>query len=276
MAVGTSDCLCNAHLEEARVDMGVRQHPLPLGVHCKGAAALLAGAVVALGGVACSGTADPDRVTVLAAASLTEPFTMLADEISHDDDIALSFAASSALVEQLRAGAPGDVLATADTRTMALAVDAGLVTGDPVVFARNSLVLAVPEGNPGNVAGLADLARDELRVALCEPQVPCGAAAEQMLATAGVDARPDTLEADARDTAGKLALGEVDAALIYRTDVTSAMEIVEIPPDAEVVNEYLIAMVDEAPNPRGAEEFISAVTSATGRRLLVEAGFESP
>ncbi|HEX6338287.1 MAG TPA: molybdate ABC transporter substrate-binding protein [Jiangellaceae bacterium] len=251
-------------------------------MHCKRAAALLAGAVVALGSAACSDTADPDRVTVLAAASLTEPFTMLADEISDDDDeisdddIALSFAASSALVEQLRAGAPADVLATADTRTMALAVDAGLVTGDPVVFASNSLVLAVPAGNPGNVAGLADLSRDELRVALCEPQVPCGAAAEQMLATAGVDARPDTLESDARDTAGKLALGEVDAALIYRTDVTSAMEIVDVPPDAEVVTEYLIAMVDEAPNPRGAEEFITAVTGIDGRRLLVDAGFESP
>ncbi|HEX6325007.1 MAG TPA: molybdate ABC transporter substrate-binding protein [Jiangellaceae bacterium] len=236
----------------------------------------MAGAVVALGSAACSGTADPERVTVLAAASLTEPFTMLADEVFDDGEIALSFSASSALVEQLRAGARADVLATADTRTMAIAVDAGLITGDPIVFARNSLVLAVPAGNPGGVSGLADLARDELRVALCEPQVPCGAAAEQMLATAGVDARPDTLEADARDTAGKLALGEVDAALIYRTDVTSAMEIVGVPPDAEVVTEYLIAMVDGAANERGAEEFITAVTSATGWRLLAEAGFETP
>ena len=237
---------------------------------------MLAGAIVALGGAACSGTGEPDGVTVLAAASLTEPFTKLADEISDDVEIALSFGASSALVEQLRAGARADVLATADTRTMAVAVDAGLVTGDPIVFARNSLVLAVPAGNPGSVSGLADLARDELRVALCEPQVPCGAAAEQMLAAAGVEARPDTLEADARDTAGKLALGEVDAALIYRTDVTSAMETVDVPPDAEVVTEYLIAMVDGASNQRGAEEFITAVTGATGRGLLAEAGFDTP
>jgi molybdate transport system substrate-binding protein len=97
-----------------------------------------------------------------------------------------------------------------------------------------------------------------------------------MLATAEVDARPDTLEADARDTAGKLALGEVDAALIYRTDVTSAMEIVDLPPDAEVVTEYLIAMVDGASNQRGAEEFITAVTGANGRRLLAAAGFDTP
>jgi molybdate transport system substrate-binding protein len=236
----------------------------------------LAGAVAAFSGAACSDTGEPDRVTVLAAASLTEPFTMLADEVSDNGDVALSFGASSALVEQLRAGARADVLATADTRTMALAVDAGLVTGEPVVFARNSLVLAVPAGNPGSVSGLADLVRDELRIALCEPQVPCGAAAEQMLAVAGVDARPDTLEADARDTAGKLALGEVDAALIYRTDVTGSMEIVDLPPDAVVVTDYLIALVDGASNQNGAEEFITAVTGATGRRLLAEAGFDTP
>lgn len=256
--------------------MGVLQRPLPKGVHCKRTATLIAAVMVAIGATACSSPSEPERVTVLAAASLTEPFTRLADEASDDGEIALSFGASSALVEQLRAGASADVLATADARTMALAVDAGLVTGEPTVFARNSLVLAVPQGNPGEVSGLADLAREELRVALCEPQVPCGAAAEQMLATAGVDARPDTLEADARDTAGKLALGEVDAALIYRTDVSSAMEVVDVPPEAEVVTEYLVAVVDGAPNRRGAEEFIAAVVGPAGRRVLTEAGFDSP
>jgi molybdate transport system substrate-binding protein len=215
-------------------------------------------------------------VTVLAAASLAEPFTELAEEMPGDHEVALSFGASSAIVEQLRAGARADVLATADTRTMGQAVDAGLISGEPVVFARNSLVLAVPAGNPGGVSGLADLARPELRVALCEPQVPCGAAAEQMLANAGVEARPDTLEADATDTAGKLALGEVDAALIYRTDVTGEMEVVDVPPATEVVTEYLIAVVDDAPNPRGAEEFVAAVTGDTGRRVLAEAGFGTP
>lgn len=247
-----------------------------MGVHCKGAAAAVAAAAVALGVTACGNAGEPDQVTVLAAASLTEPFTALANELADDGEIAFSFGASSALVEQLRAGAQADVLATADTRTMDSAVEAGLVTGEPVVFAHNSLVLVVTEGNPLGVAGLADLARGELRVALCEPQVPCGAAAEQMLALAGVDASPDTLEADARDTAGKLALGEVDAALIYRTDVTSAMEVVDVPPDVEVVTEYLIAVVDGAPNPRGAEEFVAVVTGEAGRRVLADAGFGTP
>lgn len=233
-------------------------------------------AAVALSAVACSGPAEPDRVTVLAAASLAEPFTSLADELTAEYEVALSFGASSALVEQLRAGARADVLATADTRTMDRAVDAGLIAGEPQIFARNALVLAVPAGNPGSVQELADLARPELRIALCEPQVPCGAAAQRMLANAGVDALPDTLEADATDTAGKLTLGEVDAALIYRTDVTSATEVINVPPDAEVVTEYLIAVVDGATNPTGAEDFVRAVTGDGGRRLLAEAGFDTP
>lgn len=258
------------------ITMTVAGRVLPIGVHCKGAAAALAAVAVAVGATACGNAGEADRVTVLAAASLTEPFTELAEEYTGNDGIALSFGASSALVEQLRAGARADVLATADIRTMDRAADAGLVTGDPLVFARNVLVLAVPQGNPGGVSGLADLARDELRVALCEPAVPCGAAAKQMLAIAGVDARPDTLEADARDTAGKLALGEVDAALIYRTDVTSAMEVVEVPPEVEVVTEYLIAVIAGAPNSRGAEEFVAVVTGEAGRRVLLDAGFGTP
>lgn len=261
------------------IDRGVVARLLSMGVHCKGATtvvAVTAAAALAFSVTACGSSGNPDEVKVLAAASLSEPFTQLADELSSDTELAFSFGASSALVEQLRAGARADVLATADTRTMDRAVEAGVISGEPRAFAGNELVLAVPAGNPAEVQGLADLARPELRVALCEPQVPCGAAAEEMLASAGVDARPDTLEADVTDTAGKLALGEVDAALIYRTDVTGEMEIVDVPPNAKVVTEYMIAVVDGAPNPAGAEDFVAAVTGDTGQRLLAEAGFGTP
>ncbi len=252
---------------------------LPIGVHCKGARAVVAAtaaAALVFSATACESSDNPDEVTILAAASVSEPFTQLADEPSSDSELAFSFGASSALVEQLRAGARADVLATADTRTMDRAVEAGLISGEPRAFASNELVLAVPAGNPAGVEVLADLARPELRIALCEPQVPCGAVAEEMLASAGVDARPDTLEADAADTVGKLALGEVDVALIYRTDVTDEMEIVDVPQNAKVVTEYLIAVVDGAPNPAGAEDFVAAVTGDTGQRLLTEAGFGKP
>lgn len=221
-------------------------------------------------------------VTVLAAASLTDSFQSLADELAdeHPDvEIVFSFGPSSGLVEQALAGAPADVLATADTRTMDNAVAGDIIDGDPIVFARNALTLAVPTGNPGGVTTLADLARDELRIALCEPQVPCGAAAERLLDLAGVTAAPDTLESDVRDAAGRVALGEVDAALIYRTDAAAmadGIDAIDVPETADVVNDYPVGVLSGAPNPRGANAFVQALTGELGRQILGEAGFVLP
>ncbi|NIW33555.1 MAG: molybdate ABC transporter substrate-binding protein, partial [Actinobacteria bacterium] len=214
----------------------------------------------------------------LAAASLTQPFERLGAHLEDDGfPVAFSFGGSSALVAQARSGAEADVLATADAQTMQAAEDAGVLASEPRVFARNRLTIAVPEGNPGDVTGLADdLSRPDLQVALCEPQVPCGAASQRLLEIAGVEARPDTLESDVKAAAGKVELGEVDAALVYRTDVTDRMEQIDVPEADQVVNEYLIAVLAAAPDPSGAESFIDAVTGEDGRRLLAEAGFELP
>ena len=141
-------------------------------------------------------TSVSGTVTVLAAASLTESFEKLGEQLAAEYpglEVVFSFGPSSGLVEQVLAGAPADVLATADTRTMDEAVGGGAVEGQPEVFARNTLTLAVPAGNPGEVTGLADLAKPDLRVAICEPEVPCGAASERLLTAAGVTAAPDTL-----------------------------------------------------------------------------------
>lgn len=234
-------------------------------------------AAVVLITAACGGGAANSQVTVLAAASLTEPFEELGEQLAEEDvPVTFSFGGSSALVEQVRSGARADVLATADTRTMDTAMEAGVVASDPEVFARNRLTIAVPEGNPGGVTGLADLARSELRVGLCEPQVPCGAASERLLELADVEARPDTWESDVKAAAGKVALGEVDAALVFRTDVTGQMERIDVPEAEQVVNDYLIAVLADAPDPAGAEAVVDAVTGGDGRRLLAEAGFELP
>lgn len=221
-------------------------------------------------------------VTVLAAASLTESFEALAGQLGSEFpelEVVYSFGPSSGLVEQVLAGAGADVLATADTRTMDEAVAGGAVDGEPVVFARNTLALAVPAGNPGGVTGLADLANEELRVAICEPQVPCGAAAERLLTAAGVAAAPDTLTTDVKEAASLVALGEVDAALIYLTDAAAegeAVESVEVPEASEVVNDYPVALLTDAPNPEGAQAVIDAITGEPGQTILGEAGFLEP
>jgi molybdenum ABC transporter molybdate-binding protein len=221
-------------------------------------------------------------VTVLAAASLTESFEELGARLAAENpglDVVFSSGPSSGLVEQVLAGAPADVLATADTRTMEEAVAGGAIEGIPKVFAGNTLTLAVPAGNPGEVTGLADLARPELRVAICEPQVPCGAASEKLLAAAAVRAEPDTLTTDVKEATSLVSLGEADAALIYRTDAATegdAVETIDVAEAAEVVNEYPVAVVADAPNPAGARLVVAAITGQPGQTILADAGFLEP
>lgn len=218
-------------------------------------------------------------VTVLAAASLTEAFeelgARLADEFP-ELDVVFSFGPSSGLVEQVLAGAPADILATADTRTMDDAVAGGAVSGEPTIFARNTLALIVPTGNPGGVTGLADLAREELRVAICAPEVPCGAAAQRLLQTAGVTAAPDTLATDVKEAASLVALGEADVSLVYRTDAAAegeAVETIDVPESDQVVNDYPVAVLVDAPNPEAAQVVRDAITGEPGQQILGDAGF---
>ncbi|WP_433341557.1 molybdate ABC transporter substrate-binding protein [Micromonospora sp. CA-111912] len=252
-------------------------------------AALTGAVALAIAVTGCAGGSDPSAggdgmrgsVTVFAAASLTESFTRLGAEFeaAHPGTtVTFSFAGSSALATQVNQGAPADVFAAASPATMRTVTDAGNADGPPVTFARNQLVIAVPEGNPRSVAGLADLTRPGTKVALCAPQVPCGAAARTALDAAGVPLTPVTLEQDVRGALSKLRLGEVDAALVYRTDAAAASEVdaVEFPESAEAVNDYPIVVLRQAGNPAAAREFVAYVRSDRGRAALTAAGFQPP
>lgn len=220
------------------------------------------------------------EITVFAAASLTETFTELGarfEQANPDTTVTFNFGGSSALAGQIADGAPADVFASASTANMDQV--AGAVSGAPAVFVRNRLEIAVPAGNPAGVTGLADLGDEELTIALCAEQVPCGAAARRALDAAGVTAAPDTLERDVRAVLTKVRLGEVDAALVYRTDVLAAgdeVEGIEFPESSRAVNDYPIATLAQAPNPAGARAFVDFVRSGTGRSVLADAGFDLP
>ena len=255
-------------------------------------------AVVALGAAGCGGGGGDDgaaastaetspsgptgTVTVFAAASLTDVFTDLGRRLEDEDDgldVQFNFAGSSALATQLTQGAPADVFASANGTQMSVVTDAGLAAGDPTVFTSNVLEIAVPAGNPAGVTGLADFGREELTLAVCAPEVPCGAAAEDVFAAAGVTARPDTQEEDVRAALTKVELGEVDAALVYATDVTAAGDAVEgvpFPEAGDAVNDYPLCTLAAAPNPEGARAFVDLVLSEEGRRALADAGFRTP
>ncbi|CAA9352796.1 MAG: Molybdenum ABC transporter, substrate-binding protein ModA, partial [uncultured Frankineae bacterium] len=220
-------------------------------------------------------------VTVFAAASLTEAFEQIADDFEAEHPgttVVLNFAASSALAQQIVAGAPADVFAAASPATMEIVTAAGDATG-PRVFARNRLQIAVPAGNPGGVTGLRDLADPDLTIALCAPAVPCGAASRTALDAAGVSAAPDTLEQDVKAALAKVRLGEVDAALVYRTDVLSAGDEVEgiaFPEAESAVNAYPVVALSSAPNEAAAQAFVAQVLSPDGQQVLADAGFDRP
>jgi len=230
-----------------------------------------------------SGSKGPSgKIVVLAASSLTESFMALgkAFEAEHQGTtVSFSFAASSELATQIEQGAPADVFASASPATMAQVSDAGDTAGQPVTFVRNTLEIAVPAGNPAKVTGLVDFANKELTIALCAPEVPCGVAADKVFAAAKVKPSPDTLEADVKATLAKVTLGEVDAALVYKTDVIAAgdkVEGIDFPEAAGAVNDYPIAVLADAPKPATAQAFVDLVMSAAGQKVLSEAGFQLP
>jgi len=244
-------------------------------------------AVLALAGCGSSdgGSTDDEvtgTVTVFAAASLTDVFTDLGEQLESEHpglDVQFNFAGSSALATQLTQGAPADVFASADTDQMDVVTNNGIVSRAPSLFATNVLEIAVPAGNPGGVTGLADLADPAKTIALCAPEVPCGAAAEQVFDAAGLTPAPDTLEQDVKATLTKVQLGEVDAALVYATDVQAAGDTVqgiEFPEAEEAVNGYPICTLTDAPNPAGALAFVTLVTSGPGQEALAAAGFRAP
>lgn len=249
-----------------------------------GAAGALAALTVTGCGSAPARTTDGSphgTITVLAAASLTQAFSTIARAVERAHPglhVRLSFGPSSGLAQQVLDGAPADVLATADQQTMATVTKAGDAAGSPVVFTTNTLEIAVPPGNPAHVAGLADLSRSGVRVALCAPQVPCGDAARRLLAEQHIRVTPVTYDRDVKAALAKVELGEVDAALVYRSDVVSAGDRVRgvtARGAARVVNRYPITVLAAAPNPAGARAFLDAVLAPAGRKALAAAGFGS-
>lgn len=252
--------------------------------------ALLAGAVALTAGGCGDDTAAEQApgdeiggtVTVFAAASLTGTFTELGKqfEAAHrGTKVVFGFGASSALAEQIKQGAPVDVFASAAPKNMQQVVDAGEITAEPVTFVRNRLEIAVPSGNPGQVTGLADFAKPEEKIALCAEQVPCGAAAKTVFEAAGITPRPDTREADVKAVLTKVTLGEVDAALVYRTDVRAAGDKVQgldFPESTTAINDYPIAPLAKAPNAAAAAAFVAFVGSDAARAVFAGAGFDTP
>lgn len=240
-------------------------------------------------------TPEPKELVVLAAASLTDAFTEAGRRFPQLPGnagvrVTASFAASSQLRLQLEQGAPADLFASADTTQMELAQKAGVLQGEPVIFASNRLVVLVAKG--ASISALTDLARPGVKLVTTPKEVPVGAYTRQALQKLAADPRYGTgfdqrvlanvvsEESDVRQVVAKVQLGEADAGIVYATDAAAAVaaevRVLDIPDPFNVVATYPIAVVRQARAPHLAQRFVAYLRSPDGQRLLQQYGFGPP
>ncbi|MCO5177209.1 MAG: molybdate ABC transporter substrate-binding protein [Thermomicrobiales bacterium] len=231
------------------------------------------------------------KLTVFAAASLTDAFTQIGDSLKADNpdlEIEFNFAGSQALVTQLGQGAHAEVFASADTKQMGAAQDESVIANDPVIFTHNRLTIIVPADNPGGIQTPADLAKSGLKIVFANEEVPVGRYTGQVLdlmsadPAFGADFRSQveanivSLEENVKQVVTKVQLGEADAGIVYSSDVTPAVRddvaTIDIPDDLNVIAEYPIALVVDGDATLG-QAFIDAVLSEAGQQALADNGF---
>lgn len=233
------------------------------------------------------------KITIFAAASLKESFEELGrrfQEKRAGAQVEFNFGGSPQLLAQLQQGAPAEVVAFADDINMKKAQDAGLIAGEPVIFAKNRLTIVVPKQNRAGIQSLADLAKPGVKVVIAHENVPVGRYAREVLQRASQ--RPEygsdfaervsnnvvSEEVNVKQVLAKVALGEADAGIVYVTDVKAAgaeVEIIAIPDDVNVIACYPIAVAKQARDPQLAQEFVSLVRSEEGRAVLEAHGFQA-
>ena len=263
-------------------------------VHPLVGAVLVLGLMMAMGRGALAGEAPrvQGELAIFTAASLTDAFKDMAAQIEQANPgtkLTFNFAGSPTLRTQLAQGARADVFASADEPNMAGAEKDGTIMGQPQIFARNVLVVVVPAKNSAGIHKLQDLAKPNIKLVLTNKEVPVGNYARQALEKMSQDPAfgPDfskrvlanlvSEETNVRQVAAKVQLGEADAGIIYFSDVTptlrDAVQVIQIPPEMNVIAKYPIAVVKGAQHEAGARAFIAYVLSPAGQTILVRHGF---
>jgi len=223
-------------------------------------------------------SSQPSEVVVFAAASLTGTFTELGTsfEASHPGvTVTFSFDGSAALVDQLQAGAPADVFASADRATMDKATAARLMATTPEVFTTNVLTLIVPKGNPAGITGLDESLKGTKLVA-CAVGVPCGSATSKLADALAVTLEPVSEETKVTDVRAKVESGQADAGIVYVTDAKASgdkVETIAIAGAEQARNDYLIGTTKGARQAALAADFVALVKGEQGQRVLAAAGF---
>ena len=235
--------------------------------------------------------APADTITVFAAASLTAAFQELGPLLGARRGgvlVRFNFAGSQQLAAQLEQGARADVFASADQRWMDYVQKRKLTGGAPRTFAHNRLVAIVPKSNPGRIHRLEDLARRGIKLVLGAEAVPVGKYSREVIQSLSrqngfptgyadrVLANVVSQEENVKSVVAKVQLGEADAGLVYRSDVTRQvaryLTVLEIPDEANVLASYPIVVLAEAEDPEAARAFVELVLGSEGRAALTRHG----
>jgi molybdate transport system substrate-binding protein len=249
---------------------------------------LAAAAALALLAAGCGEKSEPaasagaPRLTVSAAASLKGAFDAYARDFT-TADVKAQFAGSDELAAQIEQGVKPDVFAAANTKLPDQLHAKGLVE-KPRVFAGNELVLAVP-AHGAKVAGLGDLGRRGVTIAIGSKTVPVGAYTRDVLGRLGggqqkaVLANVRSEEPDVKGVVGKITQGAVDAGFVYRSDVKAAggeLRAISLPAKLQPAVAYGAAVVKGAEQPVFARQYVEGLVSGKGQDALRAAGFLPP
>jgi molybdate transport system substrate-binding protein len=237
---------------------------------------------------------DKKTLTIFAAASLTDAFKEIETTFEKANpavDVVFSFGSSSTLATQLKEGAPADIFASANNSQMNVAVTAKRIAGTPRTFVKNRLVLAVPADNPAKIASLKDLAKPGIKLVLAGPNVPVREYTNAMLDKlvkvpgygeeykAAVLKNVVSEEDNVRQVSAKVSLGEADAGIVYRSDITPDISgkvlVLPIPDAINTIAAYPIAVTDNSANADAAKAFIDLVLSDAGQDIFVKWNFIS-
>jgi molybdate transport system substrate-binding protein len=268
-----------------------RGHTRLISLVCAVVAALVLAACGSSGGSSSGGSSPASssasgkvtgQLVVFAATSLTDAFDQIGTQFEKANpgvSVKFNYNGSSSLATSINQGAPADVFASAAPENMKTVTDNGDATGTPATFTSNTAEIMVEKGNPLKINSVKDLADPKIKVAVCAPEVPCGAVAQEVFTNAGVTVKPVSEETSVGGVVTKVTLGEVDAGIVYVTDVKaneSKATGVTIPPDQNAITEYPIVELKAAPNPTAAKAFISYVLGPDGQKVLASFGFMPP
>jgi molybdate transport system substrate-binding protein len=238
-----------------------------------------------------SAPATEQKLTIFAAASLTDAFNEIGDKFKQQHPgvtLEFNYGGSPQLRTQLEQGATADVFASANPTEMNNAIKSGMVvSGTPKTFVGNRLTVIVPKDNPGGIHELKDLAKPGLKIILAAPAVPVGgyalAALNKMNADFGATFSQTVLsnvvsqEDNVKQVVAKIQLGEGDGGIVYSSDVTpdAAAKVtrIDIPDKYNVLATYPIAVLRAAPQAELAAKFVDYVLSAEGQAILQKWGF---